>query len=330
MRRCGNGRFLISYEVDKASGQWLALSEMKKERTTNEMAQLYRFFQQNFFNPNTLEGALVYLALFLSVALLIARIVKALFTGALKHDTHDLIDRTAATFFVQLSRVVIYVVALVLYTHLIPALHTMGTALLTGASVSAIVIGLAAQNTLGNFVAGLSLLLYRPLEVGDKVQITAPTGLETGTVRSVTLGYTILQTMDNRHVVVPNSLMANQVTVNLTRVNPRVMAIVPMGIGYSADIDKARQIMMETAQAHPLVQEVDSCPVTDLGESTVTLSLRAWCATPEDKSTVTYALYEQIKKNFDSAGIEIPYPYRNVVLMPTTNGPKQAQPEALS
>ena len=230
----------------------------------------------------------------------------------------------------QLSQVVIYVTALVLYTHLIPSLRSLGTALLTGASVSAIVIGLAAQNTLGNFIAGLSLLLYRPLDVGDRVQVTAPTGLEMGTVKSVTLGYTILQTLDNRHVVVPNSLMANQVTVNLTRVNPRVMAMIPVGISYSADIDQARKIMIETAQAHPLVQEVDSCPVTDLGESSVTLSLRAWCATPDHSRQVTYALYEQIKKNFDSAGIEIPFPYRNVILLHPQDEPEKAHRERLS
>ncbi len=73
-----------------------------------------------------------------------------------------------------------------------PSLRSLETALLTGASVASIVVGLAAQNTLGSLIAGVSLLLYRPFEVGDRAQIAAPTGVETGVVERLTLGYTIL------------------------------------------------------------------------------------------------------------------------------------------
>jgi small-conductance mechanosensitive channel len=138
----------------------------------------------------------------------------------MERDHHGLVDRTAAPFVVQLLRVLLYVIALLLYVHLIPGLRGIGTALLAGAGVASIVLGLAAQNTLGNLIAGMTLLLYRPFQVGDRVQVTAPTGLETGVVQVITLGYTILRTENNRRIVVPNSAMANQVTVNLTSVDP--------------------------------------------------------------------------------------------------------------
>src|SRR5690625_6156333 len=107
------------------------------------------------------------------------------------------------------------------FAHAVPQLRSLGTALLAGVSIASVVIGLAAQSTLSNFIAGISLLLYRPFRVQDRIQVNAPTGVETGVVEAVTLGYTVLRTLDRRRVVVPNALIANQVTVNLTQTSKR-------------------------------------------------------------------------------------------------------------
>lgn len=278
------------------------------------MSFLSNLFQGQLWNPATFSGAVAYLIVFLLIALLLTRFLQKVIEQTLKHDSHGRVDRTAASFLMPLSRIAIFAVAFMLYAHIIPPLQHLGTALLTGVSISAVVIGLAAQNTLGNFVSGLSLLLYRPFSVGDRLEVNAPQGTETGTVESITLGYTILQTFDNRRVVIPNSLMSNQVTINLTRLTPRVMAMVPIGISYEADIDRTRQILLELAQNHSLVQEVVNCPIVQLGNSSVNLSLRAWCENPLDAKQVEYDLYEQAKKRFDTEGIEIPYPYSNVIV----------------
>jgi small conductance mechanosensitive channel len=124
------------------------------------------------------------------------------------------VDRTTINFLAQIG---VWLFAFISYAHLVPALASLGTAWLAGVSVISVIMGLAAQNTLGNLIAGISLILYRPFKVGDRLQITAPTGLETGTVESLNLGYTVLKTDDNRRVVVPNSAMASQTTINLTR-----------------------------------------------------------------------------------------------------------------
>jgi small conductance mechanosensitive channel len=170
---------------------------------------------RTFLNPATLSGALFYAVAFLLLAWLAARGLQVAVKKALQEDVRGLIDRTAATFLRQLAQIAIYVAALILYAHLVPALRALGNALLTGASVASIVVGLAAQNTLGSLIAGISLLLYRPFEVGDRVQVSAPTGVETGVVERLTLGYTILVASDNRRVVIPNSAMASQITINL-------------------------------------------------------------------------------------------------------------------
>jgi small conductance mechanosensitive channel len=267
-----------------------------------------------FIKPGTLFGALFYALVFLLAAWLGARALRLSVAKLLRRDKHRGIDHTVAFFLVQLAQIGIYLLALIFYAHLIPALHNVGTVLLTSAGVASVVIGLAAQNTLGNVIAGISLLLYRPFVVGDRVQVSAPTGLEIGVVESLTLGYTTLKTYDNRRVVVPNSAMASQVTINLTTKDPRVMAVVPIGIGYNADINKARQILVELAKTNPRVEEVVDCPVTQLGNSSVVLTLRAWCKDSVAAFQVQYDIYEQAKNQFDKEGIEIPFPYTNVVL----------------
>jgi small conductance mechanosensitive channel len=268
------------------------------------MTLVDQVLQGHFINPATLFGALFYALVFLLGARVAARALRVAVTQVLERDKRGLIDSMVAAFLTQMGQISIYLLALAFYAHLIPALRALGTALLASVSVASVVLGLAAQSTLGNLIAGISLLLYRPFQVGDRVQVNAPTGLETGVVESLTLGYTVLRAVDNRRIVVPNSTMASQVTVNLTSTDPRVMARVPMSIGYEADIGKARQVLLELAHTHPRVLQVVDCPVTQVGPASVTLSLRAWCADTDTAQQVTFALYEQAKQRFDQEGIQ--------------------------
>jgi small conductance mechanosensitive channel len=268
----------------------------------------------DLMNPATAAGALAYGAAFLLSAWLASRALRLAVKKALAHPDWVSVDQTAALFLTQLAQIGIFVLAFTYYAHVIPSLRSLGTALLASAGVASVVVGLAAQNTLGNIVAGASLLMYRPFRVRDIVQVTAASGLETGTIESLTLGYTILRTDDNRRIVVPNSVMATQVTVNLTSRDPRVMLMLPIGIGYGSDIDRARAILMGEARTQAHVQEVVDCPVTELGASAVTLTLRAWCADPSSARHARFDLIERIKSLFDRNGIEMPFPYTNVVL----------------
>ena len=168
----------------------------------------------SMFKPDTLGGALFYLVLFTVAALLFSRLLRAAARAALGRQGHP--DHAAASFPLQLGTAAIWVIMLILYAHLIPALRAMGTALLAGASVASIVIGLAAQSTLGNLIAGIAITIYRPFAVGDTLVVAAPTGTETGTVEVISLGYTTLRTADNRVVVLPNSLVASQATIRVT------------------------------------------------------------------------------------------------------------------
>ena len=167
-------------------------------------------------DPNTFLGAILLALVFIFLAWLFGRASHLAVKRMFARDTKNRLDRTAVNFLAQLIRFAVYIFAFISYAHLIPALAGLGTAWLASAGILSVLIGLAAQNTLGNLIAGISLLLYRPFNVGDHLQVTAPTGLETGWVESINLGYTLLKTDDNRRVVVPNSVMASQTHINLT------------------------------------------------------------------------------------------------------------------
>ncbi len=123
----------------------------------------------SFISPDTLIGALTYLVIFVALALTLSRVVRSAVHAATTRSGH--IDRTTLSFLRQMMGALIWVVMLILYAHLIPVLHSMGTALLAGASVASVIIGLAAQSTLGNLVAGVSITIYRPFRLGDTLQL---------------------------------------------------------------------------------------------------------------------------------------------------------------
>ena len=224
----------------------------------------------------------------------------------LERDTDKRIDRLAATFFVQLGNVVLWLVVLTVYAHVVPALNRLGTVLLTGVSIAGVVVGVAAQSTLGNLIAGVSLIFYKPFRLGDRIQITNATGTETGIVETVSLGFTFLRTDDNRRVVLSNSLISSQVIVNLTMVDPRVIATVPFSIGYGADIAKARAIVLDQAKRCVRAEDIVDCRVVALGASDVDLAMRIWSADSEASARLRSELLEAIAEGLAKGEIEMP------------------------
>lgn len=280
----------------------------------------------DLLDPATLGGALAYLLAFVVLGWLGHRALRFGAQQLFQREHRYHVDKTLISYASRLLGIGLDVVLLTLYAHLVPALHHLGTALLAGVSVVSLVVGLAAQNTLGNLVAGVTLALYRPFELGDRLQIGAPTGLEAGVVEDLSLGYTTLRTFDNRRIVVPNGVMAAQVIVNLSSVDPRVMAAVAFGIGYDADVELARRTLVQLASSHPRVEKVEGCPVTKLGESAVMLSLRAWCPDADAARQFEFDMYELAKRRFAELGIDIPFPTRTVVLQRRDPGEPGAIP----
>ncbi len=281
----------------------------------------------DFTEPSTPIGALLWAVLFAVAAWLVGRALRLAIHRVLLKDKRGYVDRTTINFVGQLAQSGVYLFAFILYAHLVPTLSSMGTAFLASVSVISVIFGLAAQNTLGNLIAGISLVLYRPFKIGDRLQMTAPTGLENGLVESINLGYTVLKTDDNRRIVVPNSTMASSTTVNLTGEDLRALCSVPVGISYDADIDKTRAILLQLARQHPKAQEVCGCPVTQLGPNGIVLTLVAWCADLGAAGDLKNDLLEQARKRFAQEGIQVPWP-QTIVTVKAEEGPRSTPPSA--
>ncbi|HEX3837644.1 MAG TPA: mechanosensitive ion channel domain-containing protein [Steroidobacteraceae bacterium] len=222
--------------------------------------------------PSTPIGAFVYFVLFVVFGLLLSRGLRAAVNAALSKERH--IDRTAISFMQQIGTVVIWIMVIILYAHLIPQLRSLGTALLAGAGVASVVIGLAAQSTLGNLVAGISMTIYRPFRLGDVLQVAAPTGTEIGIVDHISLGYTTLRVQDGRSVVLPNSVAASQVSINLNPNTGRWPLSIAIRVNRDDDLEAVSSLARKAAAEVVDEAAITGCYLTRVDATEAQLELR--------------------------------------------------------
>ena len=251
-----------------------------------------------YLKPDTLIGALAYLVIFILVAQLLSRTLRAAVHAAMTRKGH--LDRTTISFLQQMGSAMIWVIFLILYAHLIPVLRSMGTALLAGASVASVVIGLAAQSTLGNLVAGVSITIYRPFRLGDTLQVTAPTGTEIGVVELISLGYTTLRAQDGHLIVLPNSIAASQVTINLNDTFAPGSFAISIRLRRDADLEAARRLAVEVAKDRVGEKAVMGCYLTKVDGDAVTLDLRLSAPDAAARDTLRSTLMGELTQRFDA------------------------------
>ncbi|HEY3915323.1 MAG TPA: mechanosensitive ion channel family protein [Verrucomicrobiae bacterium] len=263
------------------------------------------YWINNVWKPSTLPGALFYGLLVLMGAWMMGRFVHLVIHRYLDQAEAEGADPTAIRFLGQFGKLLVYIAALLVYTHLIPALQKLGTAWLASVGVVSVVVGMAAQSTLSNLVAGISLVLYRPFRIGDRVQVSAPTGPEIGTIESIDLGYTTLETADGRRLVIPNSIIAGQASINLTRSHSQARVTVSFTVASSSDLDLAKKILSEVAKETPKIGTMQGCFVTSVSSAGTVLTLNATSNNPGDVAQAKSDLMENAKKRFDAVGIKI-------------------------
>jgi small conductance mechanosensitive channel len=255
-------------------------------------------------SPDSLIGAAVYLLIFVLLALLISRGLRLAVHSAMARHGH--IDRTTVSFLQQMGTAAVWVVMIILYAHLIPVLRSMGTALLAGASVASVVVGLAAQSTLGNLVAGVAITVYRPFRLGDTLLVTIPGGTESGTVELISLGYTTLRTADGRQIVLPNSLAASQVTLNLTEFAATAPVSVIIRVSRETDLAKVRELALRIAHETKGVSSVGGVVLTALEPRNAVLELRVQAADASAREALRQQLLTALASGFAAAQLHAP------------------------
>lgn len=182
--------------------------------------------------------------------------------------------------------------------------------LLAMVGAAGLVIGLALQGTLSNFASGILILINRPYDVGDVINA----GGVVGTVEAMNLVSTRVLTFDNQVMFVPNNQIWNGVITNVTGRNTRRVDLL-FGIGYSDDIASALQILEDTINSNPKVLRDPAAVIRvhELGDNSVNIVARPWCST-RDYWDVYWDLTREVKQRFDAAGINIPFPQRDLHL----------------
>ncbi|UPW18625.1 mechanosensitive ion channel family protein [Agarivorans sp. TSD2052] len=241
----------------------------------------------------------------------LSRLVRKLMTKSLDSSKLNLSSLMKDMIISSVARVVIIIGILF-------ALAQVGISLapiLAGLGVAGFIIGFALQDTLGNFAAGMMILIYRPYDVGDMVEVG---GGVFGKVKSMNLVSTTILTIDNQTLVIPNSKIWGDVIKNVTAQKLRRVDLI-FGIGYSDDIEKTEAVLMELLVNHPLVLNSPE-PVVKLhvlNESSVDFIVRPWVKT-DDYWDVYWDITREVKMRFDRDGISIPFPQRDVHFYPAT------------
>ena len=255
--------------------------------------------------------------------ILLAFIFRKFFKRYLKKSTAEIkSDPTNYRFLSHLITALIYIVGFSMAAYKIEAFRAIAGSLLAGAGILAIAVGFASQQALSNIISGILIVVFKPIRITDRVSIKDTLR---GVVEDITLRHTVIRDFHNRRIVIPNSILSNEVIINSDLLDKRMCRFIEIGISFDSDIDNARKIMKEEILNHPfnidprseeqIAEGVELAPVRvlQLTDSSVLLRGWAWAKDLPNAFLMECDLLESIKKRFDIEGVEIPFPYRTVV-----------------
>jgi small conductance mechanosensitive channel len=226
--------------------------------------------------------------------------------------TRAQIEPTVTRFIANISYFVMFSIVIIIT---LGQLGIQTTSLLAMLSAAGLAIGLALQGSLSNLAAGLLLIIFRPFKTGDFIEAA---GVQ-GTVHEVHILTTIMHSVDNLRLIVPNSQITSSIITNYSVTDTRLAALT-ITVSYDDDLQQVKQILQMLVAEHPLVLK-DPAPVVgvaDLAESGINFAVRVW-AHRRDVQKVQFDLREQIKLAFDQHGITRPYPQRTVYVRSGTD-----------
>ncbi len=272
----------------------------------------------NFFNPEQLQslatGYVIPWAINITMAIVVF-VIGRMVAGFVVRLVNKIMKRS------KMDEILVNFIcsilnAILLLFVIVAALDQLGvntTSLIALMGAAGLAVGLALQNSLQNFAAGVMLIVFRPFKAGDFVEA----GGTMGVVETISIFSTMLRTPDNREVIVPNG---NIYGGNITNFSARPTRRIDLmfGIGYDDDIRKAKDILTKLVVEDERILK-DPAPqivVGELGDSSVNFHVRPWVKSA-DYWDVYFDLTEKVKLTFDEAGISIPYPQMDVHLEKT-------------
>jgi len=243
-------------------------------------------------------------------------IVLIYFEKNLADKTETKVDDIIFDLLNKFSGAIIYATAAIL------ALDHLGINVMpfiAGAGVAGIAVGFAAKDTLSNLIAGVLLIIDRPFEIGDRIEVwSAPAGSATwGDVVDIGLRATKIKTTDNIVIIIPNNEIMKRDIVNYTIISTKIRVRVNIGVSYDSDTEKAKELINRVARSLAWVSKEPppKVVVRNFGESSVDLQLRVWIDDARKRMDTISCITDKVKEVFDKNGVEIPYPKRDITIV---------------
>ncbi len=222
---------------------------------------------------------------------------------------------TLLVFIKRIKKLVLYSLAILIAIGEFDTFNTFSKTLLSGLGIGSVVLGLAAQESLKNFFGSIAIVLGNAYDVGDFIECVDK-GVS-GTVEDISMRHTVIRTINNRRVLIPNSEMNTYTIENFNYADNENVKLVDFTISYESDVDKAIDILKEEVgkMYHPSPKgrnknvEFPKVRISSWNDSSISLRAWVWGKDNDDVFENTYNLHYIIKKRFDDEGIEIPYPH---------------------
>ncbi|MCC5906390.1 MAG: mechanosensitive ion channel family protein [Balneolaceae bacterium] len=288
--------------------------------------------------PSDLTNLQIFIRIFviLTVTFFLARALNYLYKRFLeKSQEKGTENLTTYKFLEHAISVVVYVIGFSFAISVVPFLRPVAASIVGAAGIMAIAVGFAAQQALGNIVSGVFIVMSKPYQINDRISMSD--GVR-GVVEDISLRHTVIRNFENQRIIIPNSIISNQVLTNSNYTDKKICRLIDIGISYESDIDLAKSIMAEEIGNHPLnmdnrkPEDIEKgtpkvmVRVLELGDSSVLLRAWVWAADTPDAFVMQCDVLESIKKRFDNEGIVIPFPQRTISYL---NGSEKPLEESL-
>lgn len=266
---------------------------------------------------NSEAGRIISMIVIIIISVLLGWIAKKLIHSLFrKSRAKRKVDPGKYVLLIFFIRVTILIVGISYAISLDPGIRSVTTSLLASAGIATAVIGFASKDVLSNLVSGAMIVVFRPFTLSHWIKV----GNMEGSVEEIKMLHTVIKDITNRRLIIPNSQILSKDMINSSYHDEEVIQIVQFEITYDTDIDKAKEIIREVAEASPLSMDKRSKAQKDkndpfvevrlfkFGPHSMILGALVWVDTPRDAITVNWCLNQEVRERFNKAGIKIPYP----------------------
>lgn len=271
----------------------------------------------SFFHLPAWFGRLVFIIIAVFVVLIVIKLVNKAFRHTVDSMTAaGNTNVTLISFARYIVLAIVYFIGGVVIVSSIPGASDSLAAILASGGIVAVIVGFAAQETLGNVAGGVMILFFKPFVIGDFVRYNDVSG----TIEEITLRHTVIRTPQNKRIIVPNGTINGSVLENANYGDNRICEFFNVGITYESDMEKAIDILRDEVMRNPLHLDVRTpenastepevkVEVVELADSAIIIRAWLWAENQTNATELKFALNRSVKKRFDAEGIEFAYPH---------------------